>query len=259
MIDPEWRNPPLNLTLMHDEIHLWLCEINGLKDCSNTFEKSLSIDELEKANKFVFGKDKLSYIISRGTLRKILSKYLNVSPKLIQFGYNQYGKPFIHFPEKGRLKFNLSHSNEYCLIAINKEMETGVDIEWINKDLEPNDIAHNYFSAQELSNFKSIDKGNQLEAFYKIWTRKEAFIKAIGKGLSIPLDSFDVTIDDFKPKIKRIDGEKNISKYQLQNLKISNNYCAALIYIGQKKHSKMFFIENASQLISCKFIYHSDP
>lgn len=241
MISKDWLNLPETVTLKDNEIHISLCRISNDKPLINILEKYLSIDELEKANKFVFEKDRLSYIVSRGTLRTLLVKYLNISPQLIRFSYNQYGKPFIDIPQSTDIKFNLSHSNEYCLIAINKNSNIGIDIEWINKDIMPNDIAKNYFSASELKDFSSINKENQLRAFFKIWTRKEAFIKAVGKGLSLSLDSFDVSLDDVNPKIKQVWDKIN---YQLSNLNISNNYCASIVYTGRIKMLTKYLIRN---------------
>ena len=122
-----------------------MCKIWKDDQTASSLKKILSNDEIEKANRFVFEKDKKSYIVSRATLRTLLAKYLNISPRIIEFDYNQFGKPFLTVPEEKNIKFNLSHSNEYCIIAINKGVELGIDIEWINKRLVTDDIAKDYF------------------------------------------------------------------------------------------------------------------
>ena len=154
MIANDWQSPPKNLLLNDDEIHVWLIRIQSEKKNIEKLRNQISADEFEKSNRYVFEKDRSSYLVSRGILRILLAQYLNLSPKLIKFKYNKYGKPYLGMSKRRMVQFNLSHSNEYCLIAISKFSEIGVDIEWISKDIIPNEIAIDYFSHGYISQAK---------------------------------------------------------------------------------------------------------
>ncbi len=246
MVENYWTNPPTILHLPENEIHLWLCKFEHLKSSVKFLNGILSSDQKKKASKFVFEKDRISYIISNGLLRKLLASYTGISMMNIKFIYNDFGKPLLI--NNNNIKFNLSHSNEYCLIGINRNDNIGVDIEWINKNIAIDDIAGNYFSNNEINKFNSVKPNHKITSFYKIWTRKEAFIKAVGKGLSIPLNSFDVDLDDMHPKVNRIEGKEDLTKYNLYNIYINKSYCAAAMNIGQPKHLNKYFIKNISQV-----------
>jgi 4'-phosphopantetheinyl transferase len=156
---------------------------------------SLSQDEKKRAERFHFQKDRDHFIIARGVLRILLGRYLNVSPEVVRLQYSAYGKPSLAEEFcSSRLRFNLSHSGGMALFAFAIGRDLGVDIEKMRADFATLEIARRYFSAQEISMFQSLPTALQTEAFFNCWTRKEAFIKAIGEGLSCPLDQFDVTL-----------------------------------------------------------------
>jgi len=241
-----WNLPSKKIVLHNDEIHLWLCNLKIPKQSISNLRQLLSKDELGKAEKFHFLKDRNSFIVSHASLRIILSKYVKVKPAGIKFILNKYGKPLLYKPNETSISFNLSHSGDFCLIAINRNDIIGVDIEKINEDFSSLEIAKNYFSKKEYTELFKLPSTKQSKAFFHCWTRKEAFIKAKGKGLSIALDSFDVTIIEKEAKITRIYNDINITKWQLYNVEVNDNYCAAIASLGIKKKVIKTYLEDAN-------------
>ncbi len=153
----------------------------------------LSEDEKIKAGKYRFNKDMKIYVLARATLRFIISKYLKVDPNEIHFTYSKYQKPSLLKP-KTNLHFNVSHSGERVLIGFTEDSVLGVDIELIKYTEELTDVARRFFSDNEVSDFLTLSGEDQSIGFFNCWTRKEAFIKAVGQGLSFPLKEFDVSL-----------------------------------------------------------------
>lgn len=195
-----WNSPPENLTLDTNEIHVWRVSLAQAASCVRTLAETLSTDEQTKAERFHFPKDRSQFIVTRGALREILSRYLHINPSHLSFEYNPYGKPSLIVAQSGdTLRFNLSHSHELGLIAITKNRDIGVDIERINPNFPCLEIAEKFFSPLENTVLRSLSEHLQNPAFFACWTRKEAYIKAVGKGLSIPLNQFDVTLAPGEP------------------------------------------------------------
>ena len=197
---PLWSLAPNDLTVADHEVHVWRAQLELPSSQVQRLRGILTDDELDRANRFFFEIDRQRFIAARGTLRSILSHYITIFPGDLRFYYNQYGKPFLA-PEFNSylLKFNLSHSGSMALYAITRNMEIGVDVERVRSDFEYEEIAKRFFSANEVSILRTIPTEKKLEAFYIYWTRKEAYIKAHGEGLSLPLDSFDVSFAPWEP------------------------------------------------------------
>lgn len=186
-------NKEISFQLGNIEAHCWYCSHALNQSRIPVYKKLLSIDEVHKANKFKFEKDRNCYIISRGILRILLGKYLEKHPKNIIFQYSQYGKPSLN--SNTTLNFNISHSGNTTVFGFVNDLEIGVDVEKIKIDFDVLDLAKNFFSQREIKSLES--RPEQLyKSFYRCWTRKEAFIKAKGSGLSFPLDSFTVSLDN---------------------------------------------------------------
>lgn len=195
-----WNNPPKDRKLGSNEIHVWRVFLAQTVSRLQSLQETLCTDERTKAERFYFEKDRRQFIVSRGALRAILSRELDIHPRDLRFGYNPYGKPFL-IPEQGgdRLRFNVSHSHGLALIAITKNRDIGIDIEHIRGDFSYLPIAESFFSPLENAVLRSLPLHLQHKAFFTCWTRKEAYIKAVGKGLSIPLDRFDVSLAPGEP------------------------------------------------------------
>ncbi len=201
----EWDTPPPHLILEESQVHLWLTELVRPTDQVVHLREVLSEDERARADRFHFEKDRVAYTIGRGNLRRLLARYLEVEPTTIRFTYNKYGKPILDVAsvcdpaEAGSLaaslQFNVSHSGLLALYGFTLNRAIGVDIEWHRDNISPLEIAKGFFSPSENQTLNGLSTtAEHYEAFYNCWTRKEAYIKAHGMGLSLPLDSFDVTL-----------------------------------------------------------------
>ncbi len=218
--------------------HVWCIDLGAKLSVSQCF-RLLSDDEKERAAKFRFEKDRQHFIIARGTLREILALYLSEKPANIEFEYEKNGKPFL---PRNPLQFNLSHAGEIALIGLTKNNIIGVDVEVINRKVEVERVAQHFFAKGEINALMSLPQTQRHEAFFNCWTRKEAFIKATGDGLSFPLDQFEVTL---KPNEKAAllathFDEKEREKWSLFNLEIKEGYKAALAVKGKINEIKRF-------------------
>ncbi len=156
----------------------------------------LSSDERDRAERFRFERDRERFVIRRGTLRELLALYLDEAPGRIRFCVNRFGK--LSLPGR-RLRFNLSHSHGVALFALAEGREVGCDIERSDPRFAADHIPERLFSAREASTLRALPTALQTAAFFRCWTRKEAYVKARGQGLSIPLDSFDVSLAPGEP------------------------------------------------------------
>lgn len=153
----------------------------------NEFTEILSPDELQRAGRFRINKDRDRFIVARGTLRRILSRYLAIKPERITFFYNSFGKPFLK-TEDYSLRFNVSHSRGRALFAIAHNQEVGIDIEAIDERVEILKTARRVFSPVEVYNLEALPVHLQTDAFFRGWTRKEALLKAFGEGFALKKD-----------------------------------------------------------------------
>jgi 4'-phosphopantetheinyl transferase len=167
-------------------------------------------------------------------LRDILGRYLKLPPESLQFNYSSYGKPSLG-DQFAWLRFNVSHAGELALYAFSRNRELGIDIEEVRKDIEHLQIATNFFSKQEVEALHALPAHLQQEAFFLCWTRKEAYIKGVGEGLSLPLDSFDVSLGPSEPAcLLAVRGnEEEAARWTLKALEPGENYHAALVAEGR--------------------------
>ena len=222
--------------LPSNEVHLWLISIIALEDRLKDLSNLLSEEEIKRAKRFHFEKDQKRYIATRSMLRKILSDYCQSEPEAQKFGSNQYGKPYLR--DNGWLRFNISHSGDKILFGFTRNRELGVDIEYIKPFKNAHQIVERYFSDHEKAQFKSLPEHMKNKAFFSCWTRKEAYIKALGKGMSLPLDEFTV---DFWPGTSAclLDTQHDIGqkeRWTLQEIQVGENYVAAVSVEGKNMH-----------------------
>lgn len=193
----------------------------------------LSRDEQERAEKFRFSEHRQHYIVARGNLRRLLAERLRIAPRAVEFVENNYGKPKLA-PVHGSadLDFNLSHSGALALYAFTSGRAVGVDVELIREIPDIDDLAERFFSPTEIASLKAFPVAQRSSAFLACWTRKEAFIKALGQGLTCPLDAFDVTIDPDAPaRITRIKASiERVANWTMQAFAPSPCYIAAVAY-----------------------------
>jgi 4'-phosphopantetheinyl transferase len=189
------------------------------------FRDVLSAQERERAARFRFERDRRRYILRHGKLRELLSDYLNCAPARICFAYNSFGKPSV---AGGALRFNVSHSHGTALFVFARGVEVGCDIERRDPRFVCDQIPERFFSALEAQTLRSLPASSRTRAFFNCWTRKEAFIKARGCGLSLPLDSFDVSLAPDEPALllRGCDG------WSVQSCEPAPDYQAAIVAEG---------------------------
>jgi 4'-phosphopantetheinyl transferase len=226
----------LDRELTTGEIHIWCVSLDQPLSRYLRLTQLLSMDERMTAERFHFEEDRKRFIVRRGILRTILGCYLSVEPSRLQFSYVKNGKPQIAdiFGE-GKISFNLSHSEGLAIYAFARERDIGVDIERIRDIPEMEQIAECFFSARENTAIRALPGNRKKEAFFTCWTRKEAFIKATGDGLSWPLDEFDVSSVPGEPaRLLRIEGDsKAASQWFIQDLKPALGFAAAFAVKGR--------------------------
>jgi len=228
-----WSEPPKSLSLQTGEVHVWRIELEQPDELLRKFHTTLDTDELERAARFYFEKHRRHFIAGRGFLRDVLSRYLNARPEALKFSYGAYGKPALAGEhEQHALRFNMSHSHNVALLAITEEKQLGVDVEYIRSDFASEDIARRFFSRLEVESFNALAREEQVAAFFRCWTRKEAFIKATGKGLSQPLEAFDVTLAPALPAALLRVEDDDASRWSISDLDAGTDYAAALVVEG---------------------------
>ncbi len=173
-------------------VDIWSWSLDQPEDKIDRLTALLSTDEAIRAARFVKEQDAMRYVAGRGRLRLILGEYLGIAPRRLTFAYNDFGKPYLTSAGRGDLHFNLSHSADRAVLAISERFPLGIDIEQA-KPMEE-DIAGHFFSPKECAILRAMPAHLYLPAFYRCWTRKEAFVKAHGAGLSLALDAFDVPL-----------------------------------------------------------------
>lgn len=238
-----WSKPPKNLVISNREVHIWRTFIDIDSPIIKTYLPVLSIDELEKANRFYFPNDRNRFITVRSVLRRIIGNYTGKHPRELKFDFNQYGKPFLsQNSSKSTIKFNISHSHEVALIAVTQDFDIGVDVEYMHTNFDFEGIVEKFFSVNEKNVWRSLPSYHKVEAFFNCWTRKEAFIKAKGKGLSLPLNEFDVSFKPGEPALllNTAWDRKEVGDWSVEEIKPANGYVGALAVKGSNLDMKFW-------------------
>jgi 4'-phosphopantetheinyl transferase len=212
-----------------DTIDVWAWSLDVPPPVLGAYSALLSVDERTRAMRFVRERDRQRFVAARGQLRSILGRYLGLSPQSICFSYGDYGKPHLSIGGTLPFYFNLSHSADLAVLAVSDRYELGVDIEEICFLKE--DVARRFFSRKEYQTLRALPAATYLDGFYRCWTRKEAFVKAYGSGLSLPLDSFDVTFDGSgEPRLERLEADPEApSIWKILELKTPINFAGAVV------------------------------
>lgn len=230
-----WNHPPAELVLQDTEVHVWRVGLDAVALDGHRLSETLSEEELIRAQRFRFERDRRRFLASRMALRRILSQYLEMEPDRLRLGTTPFGKPVLDRGcGDGSIRFNLSHSYELALYAITRGREVGVDLERIRFDLSYEQLAEQFFSQQEVAALYARPLSQRRSAFFSCWTRKEAYVKAKGLGLSIPLDEFSVSLQlgGPSPLLAHVDGPDEISRWSLQELMPEPGYIGAVAVEG---------------------------
>ncbi|HEV7515505.1 MAG TPA: 4'-phosphopantetheinyl transferase superfamily protein [Thermoanaerobaculia bacterium] len=197
MTDFPPRPLPPRLDLAAGEVQIWSIPLDPPAAEVERLTRLLSADEHERARRFRFDVHRRRYIVGRGALRRLLGAYLGADPAGLRFGYGPRGKP--ELPDGRGLGFNLSNSEDLALAGFLRDREIGVDVEYLKEMDDFESIATRFFSPSEVAALAQVPRERKKEAFFNCWTRKEAYLKAVGEGLAAPLNSFDVTLTPGEP------------------------------------------------------------
>jgi 4'-phosphopantetheinyl transferase len=225
-----------HVLLAPDEVHIWRACLKPDAAAVQASFDTLTPAERQRADKFYFARDRERFIVGRGVLRRILSRYLNILPNQIRFSYNQFGKPALSAEaDASQLRFNMSHSHELALYALARGREIGVDIEYARDDFASLEIAERFFAPKEIAMLRAVPASDLTASFFNCWTRKEAFIKALGEGLSHPLDRFSVSLKPGEPAslLSVEESPQEAARWSLVELFPGEGYAAALALEGE--------------------------
>ncbi len=221
------------ILLPRDEVHIWRAELAQVAPAEQRWGPILSADERTRAARFHFSRDRQRYTATRALLRTILAGYLASDPKELLFRYSKAGKPSLD-SGNGELEFNVSHSGEVALLAFTRRRALGVDVEQIRENFDHEAIAGRFFSSLEQQQLASLPPAERYSGFFRCWTRKEAYIKAEGTGLSLPLQQFDVSLGGGAASLllatRPNSGEA--ARWTLREVPAGDGYVAALCVQG---------------------------
>ncbi len=229
-----WTNGSVVPALAPGDVHVWLAVLGALS--VSELLPRLSPEERDRAARYHFERDRRAFVAARGLLRGLLGRYAGADPSRISFVYGPRGKPSLAGePARTGLRFNLSHSGGLALFAFALNRELGVDIERERLVPEADSIAARYFSRAEVATLAGLPTTERPPAFFRCWTRKEAFIKATGDGLSRPLDDFDVAFAPGQPaRLLRVEGEPGqAGRWWLEDLAPAPGFAGALAVEGR--------------------------
>jgi len=195
-----WPVPAGQPRLADDEVHVWALPLDISAPALEALKELLSPDELTRAARYHSADLGRRFIACRGQVRRILAAYVNASPERLRFPLGQHGKPALELAGSiADHRFNVSNSQSLALCAVTLQHEIGVDVEFVREARDVEILAARFFAQQEIQDLHSIPEAERLKAFYHCWTRKEAVLKAVGDGLSIPLDQLVVSVTDTQP------------------------------------------------------------
>jgi 4'-phosphopantetheinyl transferase len=234
--DSLWCPPPERLTLDSSTVHAWRASLDQSPSQVNRLQDALTVDERSRAGRFYFRLDREHFVVARGILRTILGRYLNRAPASLSFTYGFHGKPSLASePGAEAIRFNISHSYGTAIYVVTRGRQIGVDLELIRDGLKVEQIAERFFSRREISRLYALPAEHRKRAFFLCWTRKEAYIKARGEGLSLPLDQFEVSLVPGEPAaLVSVQQDSNEAfRWSLEELFPAADYAAALAVVGR--------------------------
>lgn len=265
MSSAAWLPPPKNVALAADEVHVWRASLQVPEAVLARLYATLTGAEQNRASRYRFPPDRQRFVVARGWLRAILGAYLGIPGAHVRFAYNPHGKPELEAAEnsdcmsagrrvirsagrskaapspprpalEGKLQFNLTHSEDLALYAVSSGRRVGIDAEHIRPGFAAGTLAESFFAPREVTVLRSLPTRDQELAFFACWTRKEAYLKARGEGLVMPLDAFEVSLlPGDPPALLRVPGDPpEVRRWSLCELELGPEYAASLAVEGQQ-------------------------
>jgi 4'-phosphopantetheinyl transferase len=221
------------LTIADDEVHVWhaCVEDHGLQLAA--LEALLSDEEHARAERFHFPRDRHQFIVARATLRSLLAAYTAMPAAEVPLEYSLSGKPGLPQSIGAGLHFNLSHSHARVVCAFARGRRVGIDVELVRELRDADDIVERFFSAAEAAAYKALPAAARPRGFFNGWTRKEAFVKALGEGLGHPLAAFTVSLTPGDPaRLIAVPAQQAVAGWTLCDVQIDASYVCALVAEG---------------------------
>ncbi len=219
--------------IRNGEVHIWHADLSS-DERAKSLEHLLSSDEIERANRFRFPEHRQRFVIARGCLRSLLGAYLKTDAGEITFTYSPEGKPALDDGHSSELRFNVSHSGDIGAFAFALRSDIGVDVEMIRRDLDVDEIPKRFFSLMEQTTLAGLSGEEKYQGFFNCWTRKEAYVKAVGSGLSLPLRDFDVSLLPGTPaKLLSTRPDARVAdRWSMVSLNLARRCAAAVVVEG---------------------------
>ncbi len=232
-----WTSPAHHPPLPVDEIHIWRADVAAKPEALAYCATLLSGDETVRADRFVFAQDRNRYVATRALLRHLLARYLDVLPASLHFGYAPQGKPYLDSPaHASTLQFNVAHSGDLALVGVSRVRCVGVDVERIRPEVDFRALARSVFSPAEQSLLEQLPDDAARTAFFTAWARKEAFVKALGDGISFSLARVTVTLLPGEPPKLLLPADADAAvaarAWTLHALAVGPGYTAAAVSEG---------------------------
>jgi 4'-phosphopantetheinyl transferase len=228
------------------EIHVWCIPLEIEADALTGLGRLLCADEQARARRFRFEPDRQRYVAARAALRILLGRYVDSPPERIVFSYSTSGKPFLAPPGGGRGPyFNISHSGQIALMAFCASAQLGIDVELVREIADTENIVRGFFCREEIEHWMELPADLRKRAFYDCWTRKEAFVKASGDGLSMPLDGFQVSFGPGAVPSIRVPQYADEPRWCLFDVSPASDYSGALAIAGIRWDLHCWICSNA--------------
>jgi 4'-phosphopantetheinyl transferase len=230
----DWLAPPEQLTLSSTAVHIWRGALNLAEAEVSALGSVLNADEQARARRLRFDDKRRAFVAARGILRTILGRYLGLPPQQVCFSYNAHGKPELAVSQAAGLQFNLAHSGDLVLVALAHARPVGIDLERHHPVEAVGRLVDRYFAPAERAAFRQLPPEQWLPAFFAGWTRKEAYLKARGEGLTLPLNEFEVTLTPGEAPALLADRHSlpNSAPWVLVEVEAGPGYTAALAVPG---------------------------
>ena len=236
-------NTETSIDLPANQVHIWHAHLSPSQSQLLHLQALLSDDEIKRARQYKFLQHQEAFIAARGILRLILGRYIGASAESLSFEHGSHGKPFLTSPTTPNYQFNVSHSQNRALYAVSLDREVGIDIECHRRPLDHHAIIQRIGSPAEKMVFSKMAPSELEQCFFACWTRKEAYVKAIGKGMTIPLSSITVSLppSEYVTLIHIPEAEQDNLSWSMNDIFIGSDYSAALVVEGFQSYSISHF------------------